>query len=579
MKTFARLAALVLFALASTLAFALQPGDRVDNFRLLDHRGISHELRYLSDTKAIVLMVHGNGCPIVRQALPALDTLRRRFESQGVTFLLLDSNLQDDRKAVLAEAAEFGITLPILLDETQLIGEALGVTRTAEVFLIDPKTWKLLYRGPIDDRLSYGAQKPTASKLYLEDALAAALDGKSVAVTQAEPVGCIVDFPERDRKAEHARISYAEQIAPILRAQCTECHRPGGIGPWAMTGYKPIRGFAPMIREVLRTKRMPPWYADPHYGSFVGDRSLTVEQVRTVVHWIEAGAPRGDGPDPLESLAAPSSEWSLGEPDMVVEIPAFDVPATGVVDYMYPQVPNPFNRDVWVRAIDIIPGDRTVVHHVLAGVADPEAPRGRVFVEQLAAFGGYSPGRNAVPFPADTGVLLRANARLNFQMHYTPNGKAKRDVTRVAYYLHKDPPKHEIRLQFLMTSSLRIPPFAKAHTESVTHLFDRDVMLHSLMPHAHLRGRAAKFVARFPDGREEVLLSVPKYDFSWQTAYLFEEPRLLPAGTRIVFEMTWDNSAQNPANPDPSRTVPWGDQTWDEMNAGWIRYREVAGAQ
>lgn len=566
-------------AVLSLAAHAIEPGARVDDFRLLDHRGDSHALHYLSDRKAIVLMVHGNGCPVVRQALPALKAVRDRFESKGVAFLLINSQPHDDRAAVAAEAAEFGIDLPVLLDETQLIGESLGVTRTAEVFVIDPATWKLVYRGPVDDRLAYGAQKPAAGARYLEDALSAVLAGQPVPVAQVAPVGCLVAFPERDRKAEHARISYSETVAPILRDRCSVCHRPGGVAPWAMTGYAAVRGFAPMIREVLRTKRMPPWYADTQPGHFVGDLSLTPDEARTLVHWIEAGAPRGDGPDPLTAVRAADSEWPLGPPDLVVEIPAFDVPATGVVDYLYPRVRNPLAEDKWVRAIHILPGRQTVVHHVLAGIDDPSLRAQRPFIEQLAAFGGYSPGRNFLPFPDGSGVRLPAGADLLFQMHYTPNGKAVQDVTRVGFYFHAQAPAHEMRLQFLMTRGLRIPPHAKAHAETVVHTFERDVMLYSLMPHAHLRGKAAKFIAVFPDGREETLLSVPRYDFNWQTVYVLTEPRPLPAGTQVKFEMVWDNSAQNPANPDPSRTVPWGDQTWDEMNAGWIRYRELAPAR
>ena len=568
-------ALLILVTLIGNVAHATQPGDVVDNFRLLDQAGNSHELRYHSDAKAIVLMIHGIGCPIVRQSLPELAAVRKQFASKGVDFMMINSNTQDDRAALAQEAAEFGIDLPILRDETQLVGEALGVTRTAEVFVIDPRTWKLAYRGPIDDRLALGAQKPEAKNHYLADALTAVLADKPVANKEIESVGCIVNLPERERKSEHAKISYVEQIAPMLQEKCVGCHRPGGIGPWAMTSYENVRGFAPMIREVIRTKRMPPWYADPHVGKFVGDRSISNEQAQMLVHWIEAGAPRGGGDDPLKNVEPLKSQWLYGEPDMIVEIPAFEVPATGVVDYKYPRVPNPLGKDVWVRAIQILPGNPAVVHHVIAGIADAQT-NGRTGIEQLAAFGGYSPGRNYFLFPDDSGVLLHADASLQFQTHYTPNGKAVRDVTRVGYYLAKGTPKHEMRLQFVYSPSLRVPAGAKAHAESVGHTFNKDILLYSVQPHAHLRGRAAKFTAHYPDGREEILLSVPRYDFSWQSVYLFEEPKIIPKGTRIVFDMSYDNSAQNPANPDPTKEVRWGDQTWDEMNAGFLRYRDLA---
>ncbi len=557
-----------------SFAYAIQIDDRVDNFRLLDHKGGSHELHYHSDAKAIVLMVHGVGCPIVRQSLPALNALGKEFTKQGVEFLMINSNAQDDRAALAREAEEFGIDLPILRDETQLVAEALGVTRTAEVFVIDPRTWKLAYRGPIDDRLSLGAQKPEAKNHYLADALSAMLAEKPVTIKEAEAVGCIVNLPERERKSDHVKISYVEQIAPLLQEKCVACHRPGGIGPWAMTSYENVHGFAPMIREVIRTKRMPPWYADSHVGKFVGDRSISAEQAKLLVHWIEAGAPRGNGEDPLKKVEPLKSQWLYGEPDLVVEIPAFEVPATGVVDYKYPRVANPLGKDVWVRAIQILPGNPAVVHHVIAGIADSKT-NDRTAIEQLAAFGGYSPGRNYYLFPDDSGVLLHANASLQFQTHYTPNGKAVRDVTRVGYYLAKETPKHEMRLQFIYSPSLKVPAGAKEHKESVGHTFNKDILLYSVQPHAHLRGRAAKFTAHFPNGREEVLLSVPRYDFSWQSVYLFQEPKVIPKGTRIVFEMSYDNSAQNLANPDPTKDVRWGDQTWDEMNAGFMRYRDL----
>jgi hypothetical protein len=388
-------------------------------------------------------------------------------------------------------------------------------------------------------------------------------------------LGCLVNLPERERRDAHATISYAERIAPLLADRCVSCHREGGIGPWAMTGYDKVRGFAPMMREVIRTKRMPPWHADPHYGKFVGDRSITNEDAKALVHWIEAGAPRGTGPDPLAALDKSWSEWTLGKPDLIVEVPAYEVPATGVVSYQYPYAANPMGRDVWIRAIEILPGDRSVVHHVLAGIDDPGNGERRAVRGQIGELGGYAPGKNAVPYPSDTGILLRKEARFRFQMHYTPNGKAITDVTRIGYYFYDKPPKHALEMAMILNTALSIPANTKSYSESLDHVFDRDVMLYSLLPHAHLRGRAARFTAHYPDGREEILLSVPKYDFKWQPLYALDPPKLMPAGTRITLDMSWDNSAQNPANPDPSQVVRWGEQTWEEMNVGWFRFREA----
>ena len=567
-----RLVLLLAATLVAAAAHAALPGEAVDNFRLIDHRGESHELRYYSDARAIVLVVHGNGCPIVRKSLPVLAELRKRYASQGVEFLMLDSNLQDDRDSIAREATELGIDLPILVDGTQLVGEALGVTRTADAFVVDPKTWKLVYRGPIDDRLSYGTERPP-SRHFLADALDALLAAKPVETAQAEAVGCIVNFPERDRREAHVKISYSERIAPLLIDRCVACHRDGGVAPWAMDSYRKIQGFAPMIREVLRTQRMPPWHADPHYGTFVGQRSMGEDDVKTLVHWIEAGAPRGSGPDPLEKAAPTNGEWTLGKPHLVIEVPAFEVPATGVVQYRYPFADNPLGRDVWVRAIEILPGDRTVVHHVLAGIDDPANGSKREIAGKIGELGGYAPGKNAVPYPADTGILLRKEARFRFQMHYTPSGKPTRDVTRLGLWFYDKPPKHALDMLLVYDASFAIPANTKLYARTIEHTFERDIMLYSLLPHFHLRGRSAKFTAHFPDGRTEILLSVPHYDFNWQPLYALDPPRYVPAGTRVVLDMTWDNSAQNPANPDPTKVVRWGDQTWEEMNLGWFRFR------
>ena len=575
MNTVFRLMAVLAGFFFTGSALALNPGDRVDNFRLLDQSGASHELYYFSDAKAVVLMTYGNGCGIVQKSLPRFREIRDEYRTKGVEFLLIDSNLQDSRDAVASESADFGNDLPILIDETQLIGEALGVDRTADVFVVDPKNWTLVYRGPMDDRLSYGAQKPDAKKQYLTDALDAALAGKPVAVAKAEALGCLVNLPEREHRDAHARISYVERIAPLLVDKCVACHREGGVGPWAMTRYDIVRGFAPMIREVVRTKRMPPWHADPHYGSFVGDRSMTNADARDLVHWIEAGAPRGNGPDPLATLDKSWSEWTLGKPDLIVEVPAYAVPAAGVISYQYPLAANPLGRDVWIRAIEIIPGNRAVVHHVLAGIDDPGNGERRAIRGQMGELGGYSPGKNAIPYPTDSGILLRKEARLRFQMHYTPNGKAITDVTRLGLYFYDKPPKHSMQMALIYNASLSIPANTKLYSESLEKVFDNDIMLYSLLPHAHLRGRAAKFTAHYPDGRKEVLLSVPKYDFNWQPLYGLKPPKLIPAGTRVVMDMSWDNSAQNPANPDPGKVVRWGDQTWEEMNVGWFRFRNA----
>jgi len=549
---------------------------RVDDFVLRDQHGQSHELYYLSDRKAVVIMIQGNGCPITRNAWQALKALRATYAARGVEFLMLNANLQDDRDAIDAEAREFGYDIPVLVDESQLVAEALGVQRTAEVFVIDTKNWNVAYRGPIDDRLTYERQAATAKHHYLRDALDNVLAGRPVKTASRDSPGCIVNIPHRD---EHvAPASYSATIAPLLIRNCVECHRDGGIAPWAMSGYSKVRGFAPMIREVLRTQRMPPWHADPHVGSFVGDRSLSPADAATLVHWVEAGAPRGDGPDPLASVAPASGQWPLGEPDLVVTLPPFAVPATGVVDYQHPVVANPLDHAVWVRAVTIMPGDRKVVHHVLAGYSLPAAGSRRA-IPEVDLFenylGGYAPGMEAYQFPAQTGVRLEPGGQFILQMHYTPNGKATTDVTRIGLYFYKEPPRYILRHSVAVNPQLRIPAGEAAHEESAYLPFHKDAILYSLFPHAHYRGRSAKFELQYPDGHRQLLLSVPKYDFNWQREYVLREPIAIPGGSRIIYTTVYDNSAQNRGNPDPTKTVTWGLQSWDEMLYGAVRFRWV----
>ena len=553
---------------------------RVDNFMLLDQRGDAHELYYYSDAPAVVLIVHGNGCPIVRNALSDYRQVSDEYLPKGVPFLMLNANLQDGRHTIAAEADEWDIPYPILVDETQLVAESLGLTRTAEVLVIDPDGWQVAYRGPMNDRLSYERQKQSASEHYVRDALDALIAGTDIAVAAKDAMGCLINLP--GAQADHSSVSYSETIAPLLEENCVTCHQSGGIAPWAMTDYNMVRGFAPMIREVIRTKRMPPWHADPHIGQWQDDRSLSVAERQTLVHWVEAGAPRGDGPDPLAAVQAEAPEWPLGEPDLVVSVPPYDVPASGVVDYQFEVVANPLERDVWVRAMTVKPGSQEVVHHVLVGTTDAGAEVKYSSASLMRNYlGGYAPGNESHFTPEGTGVFVPKGTGFMVQMHYTPYGKAVTDNTEVGLYFHAEPPANFLRHSVVLSPMIRIPPNAPAHPESAYFEFRRDAVLYSILPHSHYRGRSSTFELEHPDGGLETLLSVPNYDFNWQRGYDFVEPRAIAAGSRLIHKTVYDNSSRNPGNPDPERTVGWGLQSHDEMLYGdfvfsWVDERADA---
>ena len=548
--------------------------NRVENFRLLDQNHSAHELYYHKDAKAVVLMVTMNGCPIVRNLLPDLRDIRAKFGDK-VEFLLINSSLQDSYKSIGQEVTEFGIDFPVLVDDSQLIGEALELDRSGEVLVIDTSDWSVAYRGPVNDRVGYETQRNEAKENYLADALTAVVAGQVVEQPKREAFGCIINFPEREQKAAHAQISYTDTIAPILKERCVACHLPNGIGPWAMTSYDMIRGFSPMIREVLRTRRMPPWEVDTSLAAIHASRGLTVAERKTLVHWIEAGSPRGDGEDPLLEVKPLEKVWPLGEPDLVVESPPFTVPATGVIDYQFPAITNPLDRDVWVRAVSIQPGESKAVHHVLVGTSEQEIPAGdqrldAVFKNYLM---GYAPGAESYVYPEGTGVLVKAGGQIHLQMHYTAYGREATDVSKVALYFHEKMPTYNLRQQVVMGFDLQIPAGEARHQERAYFEFEQPAIIYSLFPHAHFRGVETRFDIHLPDGTIEPLLHVPRYDFNWQHTYSLAEPVKVPAGSRLVHTSVYDNSAANPANPDATREVPWGLQSYDEMLYGGFFFR------
>ena len=532
----------------------------VENFRLMDHRGDSHHLYYFTDKDAVVLVAQARTCD--GAAATAAEVQAMSAAHEGVQFFLMEATETADRDELgeFAEAHAPGV--PVLMDELSLASRSLGFTQAGEAVVIDPQTWQTTYRGPVSGvagALSGGADEATgasgASGCNLT--LAAALD---------------------------TDLTYVDDVAPILERNCVVCHRPGGIGPWAMNSYEMVRGFSLMMREVVMTQRMPPWHADPAVGHFANDRSLTAEEARTLVAWAESGAARGEGEDPLARFTQPLPDWGeLGEPDLVIDIPPTDVPASGVVDYKYKFVKNPLDRDVWVRASQIVPGDRAVLHHVITrfGTMETEGPRkGRLSRKgRQGALAGYVPGYVVRELPEGTGTLFPAGATIEFQMHYTTQGKATTDHSRIGIYFHEAPPEHEVKTMILANPRLRIPPHAKAHAEQAVRTFEQDSLVYSLLPHSHYRGKAARFEAVYPDGSRETLLNVPNYDFNWQTTYVLAEPKWVPAGTQLIYTNWWDNSAQNPANPDPSREVTWGEQSWDEMIFGAVAYRVADTAE
>lgn len=536
------------------------PVTRASDFTLIDQHGKAFNLHYHEQVPAIVLMGHQNGSAAVDAAVGGLN---ERWAEQGVIFALLNPAPDESRADILADTQQQGLELPVLKDEAGLVTETLALNHAAEALVIEPGRWQIVYRGPAD-----GAG--------FTSTLQALLDGDSVDLTvQAMPADADM-LSRHDAIADIPDTMYSDTIAPMLAEKCADCHRPGGIGPWAMTNHAMIQGFSPMIRETVLTKRMPPWHADPEIGEFLHDLSLSVDEARQLVTWIDAGAPRGAGEDLLTNVKAQDTQWELGEPDLVVTLPTFDIPATGTLDYQFFEVKNPLEHDVWVRAVQIAPGDRQVVHHAIATFGDSSNTAGQsdsgesLFQPQLMTF---VPGNETYIYPENTGVYVPAGTSFYTQMHYTTYGRATSDQTQIGLYFSDEAPEHVLQHFSILNPELRIPEGVAEHEETAYYQFQRDAVIYSLFPHAHYRGRASEFAIRYPDGREEVVLSVPNYDFNWQRYFQFEDPIEAPAGTFVIHRTVYDNSTANLSNPDPTVNVRFGEQTWEEMLYGGISFR------
>jgi hypothetical protein len=414
--------------------------------------------------------------------------------------------------------------------------------------------------------------------------------------------------------------TFSKDVAPIVFKNCAGCHRPGEIGPMPLLSYDDARPYASEMRDQIKAGHMPPWHADARYGSFLNERKLTDAEKATIARWAEGGAPRGNDKD-LPPPPKFAEGWSIGTPDAVLRMPQeFDVPASGTIEYQYFEVPTNWTEDKWIQAMEIRPGARSVVHHVLVYSREPAGLPARPRALQPIPTAGNAlnlnppapanpaPAPNPVPPPArpnpatppaappagqrvlggliasnapgtsgmiyqpGTALLIRPGSVLTFQVHYTASGTAATDRTSIGFVFAKQSPAEEIRVGQFVNVRLHIPAGSSDQRVDAGVAFLEDVHLVGLLPHTHLRGARWEYKLVYPDGRSEMILALPKYDFNWQTYYLFASPLALPKGSRIESSAWYDNSPASRSNPDPKVDVRWGDQTWEEMQYTGITY-------
>jgi mono/diheme cytochrome c family protein len=361
------------------------------------------------------------------------------------------------------------------------------------------------------------------------------------------------------------KVTWSGEVASLVHQRCASCHRPGDIGPMSLLTYDETRPWAKSMLRAVRGGEMPPWHADPAHGEFANDRRLSDREIQILERWVKQGSKAGDlaqAPPP----PVPEQGWRLGEPDLVLTFDEISLPAGGPDQFHDLAVDSGLEEDRWIRAIEIRPGNRKVVHHVILFSTDGHGP------PTSGWLGAWAAGMAPMELPPGTAKLVGKGHKVVADMHYHPDAEAAVDQTRVGLHFYEGEPEKELINLWVQNAGFKIPAGAEDHVVHSTHTFRQDATIHGLLPHMHYRGKEFTYTATFPDGRQQTLLHVPDYDFNWQTVYQLADPLVVPAGTRIDCEAHYDNSTKNAANPDPTKDVTFGNESFDEMMIGFVDY-------
>lgn len=591
MRTRTPLGAVSAVALVLAAAPRALAGERIEGFELDDTLGKKHALADHKGGKAVVLLFIGVECPNVARYASRLSETARAFEPRGVAFLGVNPNALETKEAIAEHARATGLPFPVLVDRDQKLADALHVRSIPTAVVLKP-SGEVAYRGAIDDH----KDPQLVKRRWLRDAIEAVLAGKDPAVAETEQKGCLVQraarAPEAAPASGAAEVTYASQVGAILHKHCASCHRPGQVAPFSLLTYEQARRWSQDIKRFTQARAMPPW-KPKNEGAFHDERRMTDEEIALVARWVDHGAPLGDAakaPPPPRFAEG----WRLGEPDLVLEAAEFDVPAEGADEYRCFVLDPKLEEDRWVSAVELRPGNRSVVHHILgftdtSGAADDldaqdPLPGYRSFGTgpgfiPSGEMGGWAPGTTPKPLPDGVGRLLKKGAKIVLEVHYHKNGKKEKDRTSIGLHFAKKPVTKPLRWYEMANLQFRIPAGAEKHLVLTGKRVDRDIRVLAIAPHMHLLGREVKVEAHLPDGTRRTLIEIDDWDFNWQDFYHFKEPVRLPRGTRIVATVIYDNSEKNPNNPtDPPREVGWGESTSDEMcliYVGWVKDDKV----
>ncbi|TVP93833.1 MAG: alkyl hydroperoxide reductase [Planctomycetaceae bacterium] len=531
------------------------------DFSLPQTDGSTFALQLPFDSRFRVICFLGCDCPVVKLYTSRLNELAARFAAERVEFIGVNSNPQDPMPKLIEFTTRQELGFVMLKDHDGQLANRLGATRTPEVFLVDP-LGQILYRGRIDDQYRPGVVTDSPKRDDLRLAIEQALRGEAVEIPSTQAAGCLM---ARRRPVDtDSPITFTDQVVRVLDRHCVECHRPGEIGPFSLVDYDEVIGWTDMILEVIELQRMPPWHASDLHGQFANARKMPEADKQILRDWVEAGAPFGNADKLPDSAQRAVAATPAVTPDQVIPMAAqpFTIPAEGTVEYQYFVTDPGFTEDRWVKAAEIIPGNRAVVHHGIVFVRPPDGVR----LEGMGWLTAYVPGQRMPPPVSNLARKVPAGSKLVFQMHYTPTGSVEQDLSRLELqFAESEEVTEELITLIGINQGLEIPPGDPAAiAQGRTQRFPDRGRLLAISPHMHLRGKS--FQVRTRDGQsEQILLDVPHYDFNWQHTYLLASPLELDSLDSLEFTATYDNSAANPFNPDPEEFVTWGDQTWEEM--------------
>lgn len=548
-------------------------GLRVPDMELKTFEGKSICLKNLIGKNGLLIAFTNTTCPICKKYAPTLARLEQKLKEQGISVFLVNPTSNETKDTISKQISQHGFKSPYVHDAYSTISKSLNASSTAEVFLLDARQ-TLVYRGAIDDQYGLGYSHNEPRETYLADAVAALLSNQPVEPQATSAPGCELDLSHAKAVALPT-VTYHNRVSRIMQTNCVECHREGGVAPFSLEKMEDVIANAGMIRKVVEKGTMPPWFAvsttDKHIP-WANDRTLNATDKADLLGWLSSGRPSGDPKDaPLPRAA--EKDWQIGKPDAVFKFPrAVPVKATGVMPYIHINVDTKLTEDKWVKALEVKPSAREVVHHVLVFALPPGTEDIQGMDETTTFFAIYVPGQSVLSYPDGFAKFLPKGSKLRFQMHYTPNGQATTDQTSIGMVFADKPPQNEVKVAGIVNTRFRIPPEADNYPVNAQLKVPFHATILGFLPHMHLRGKAFLYEIEQPGNSSYKVLDIPRYDFNWQLYYRLAEPIAVVPGTQIKGTGWFDNSKGNPANPDSTKEVRWGPQTFDEMMLGYVEY-------